>query len=186
MIEIVTTLAIMSIAMSIFTTGILQIYRFVNKTESMSITQSQINLAVLRLDKELRYAAGISTPGLLGADWYVEYLTTNTGTATCTGLRLTVTTTQPQLQLRTWPQGTYPSPAPGWATMASEVNSTQPFTVIAPDQDVAYQRLRLTLTASAGTAPTATATQTDVTFTALDTSLGTSNTTVCSEGRVIP
>ena len=184
LIEMVTTLAIMSIAMAICTSGILEIYRLVNKTGSMATSQAQINITFLHLDKELRYTTGVSTPAVVGADWYVEYLTTASGTPICAELRLDVATAQ--LQHRTWTQGSTPLVPTAWMAMASQVSAAQPFTVLAPDTDAQYQRLRLTLSASDGANTTATTASTDITFTALNTSTGTSSATVCTEGRVIP
>jgi prepilin-type N-terminal cleavage/methylation domain-containing protein len=183
LIEVVVSMTIMSVAMAIFTGGILQMYRVFNRSEATANAQSQINNAFLRLDKEIRYAAGISTPGAVGSDRYVEFLTTYTGTPVCTELRLRVAAKQ--LQRRTWVQGSSPLVPSAWVPLASEVSSTQPFTFTAADATFNFQRLQLELTATSGSGGTATPKQTDVTFTALNTSLTTTSATVCTEGRAV-
>ena len=50
-------------------------FRTANKTEAVATAQSQISIAFQRLDKEIRYAEGISTPTSSGTGWYVEYVT---------------------------------------------------------------------------------------------------------------
>jgi hypothetical protein len=184
LIDVVVSTTIMSFCMAMFTTGILQIYRFTNKNETISTTQQQINIAFMRLDKEIRYAVNISAPGQVGSDAYVEYLTANTASPVCTELRLLVSTRQ--LQRRTWVQGSSPVAPSAWLPLASNVTSTQPFTVTAADATFAFQRLELKLTATDGTGGTVSSTQTDVTFTALNSSLETSNAGICVEGRSIP
>ncbi|MBT8225096.1 MAG: prepilin-type N-terminal cleavage/methylation domain-containing protein, partial [Dactylosporangium sp.] len=183
LIEVVVAMSIMSVAMTIFTTGVVQLYRLTNHAEALATAQTQLNLAVQRLDAEIRYASGISTPAAVGGDSYVEYLLTGSGTATCVEVRLLGTATR--LQRRSWPQEN-PPPTGGWRTLAFDVTDGQPFTFIPADTTFTTQRLRLTLTAHAGGAGTGLSRQTDVTFTAVNTSLATQSATVCTEGRAVP
>jgi type II secretory pathway pseudopilin PulG len=163
--EVVVSMSIMSVLMAVFTVGIVQMYRSANHNESVSTAQSQLNVAFLRLDKEIRYAAAISTPGAVGSDFYVEYLTTSAGARRCSQLRLHAA--DRQLQLRTWTQGSPDGPATAWVPLASGVgaDSDQPF---APDPDNAsrFERLRLTLVATYG--PRDRPTSMSITFTALN------------------
>jgi len=191
MIEVTVTMVVMAVVMSVFTTAIVGMLRSANRTDTLSNAQSQLNLAFIRLDKEIRYAAGISKEMPAGADkdWYIEYLTTNTGTRLCTELRLHVATHQ--LQRRTWIQPP-PPVTPGsvtptaWIPLASNVsNPTQPFTFLAADKTTNFQRLALSLTAGTGSSP-ATSRHTEITFTALDTSLNPANPSECNEARAIP
>jgi hypothetical protein len=182
--ELIVSMTIMIVVMAMFTTGIIQIYRTVNETESTSIAQSQVNIAFLRLDREIRYASGLSVPLQVGADWYVEYVTTNTGVPVCTELRLNVAAGQ--LQRRTWVQGATPLVPSAWLPVASNVSSPQPFTLLPADATANFHRLRLALVATSGKGDTAASAETAVTFTALNTSLSTSGTAVCTEGRPIP
>jgi len=175
---------LVSIFLVMFTGGILQMYRSANKHESLSTAQSQINTAFLRLDKEIRYSSGISTPATVGSDPYVEYLMTNTGTAVCVEVRLHVS--NGQLQRRTWTQGASPLVPTAWIPLASGVSGATPFTFTAADPTYNFQRLELKLTGTAGMGTTATTKPTDVTFTALNTSLSTNSTTTCTEGRTVP
>jgi type II secretory pathway component PulJ len=184
MIDVVVAMTLMSLFMAMFTGGIVQMYRSANETEAMSTAQAQLTTSFLRLDAEIRYAAGISAPGLVGADSYVEYLITNTGVAMCTELRLDVASGQ--LQRRSWARDATPPAPSGWNPLASDVSSPQPFTRSAADSTYNFQRLRLNLVASAGGGTTGAAKQTDVTFTALNTTLLTDSDTVCADQRLLP
>jgi len=184
LIEVVVSMSIMTLFMAMFTVGMVQLYRSANKSEAVGLAQSQINIAFLRLDKELRYAAGISVPGQVGADPYVEYLVTSTGAAVCSQLRLQIASAQ--LQRRTWIRGSVPlNPGP-WTVLASNISSPAPFTLHPSDATFSHQRLQLSFTATTGPATAATTRTTDVTFTALNTSMSTTSTSVCTEGRSIP
>jgi type II secretory pathway pseudopilin PulG len=184
LVEVVVSMSIMGVFMAMFTATILGIFRTVDRSDATSTAQSQVNLAFLRLDKEIRYAAGISVPASVGADPYVEYLTANTGTPVCTELRLHLATGQ--LQRRTWTEGSAPVTPGAWVPLASNVSSAQPFTFSVADATFNFQRLRLTLVAKAGAGSTAASRLTDTTFTALNTSLATSSAAICTEGRSIP
>ncbi len=178
MTEIVVTMTVMSVVMAIFTGGIVQMFNTSDKSESLAASQAQNNIAFLRLDKQIRYASGISTPGAVNSAPYVEYLLSSTGTATCYELRLK----DAKLQQRVWVQGTSASGSP-WTVLASGVTSTQPFTYLAANATFNFQRLRLRLTATYGGNKTLSAANTDITFTAVNTTLGTSSAAVCTEGR---
>jgi type II secretory pathway component PulJ len=183
MIDVIVAMTLMSVFMGIFTDVVVQMFRSANANQVIASAQTQLTTVFLRLDKEIRYAAGISQPGPVGADSYVEYRTVNTGTPMCTELRLNVA--EGQLQRRTWPDGVTPLAPTGWIPLASEVSSSQPFTFWAADTTLNFQRLQLTLDASGG--PDTTVSRSiDVTFTALNTTLGTDSTTDCQEGRAVP
>lgn len=178
MTEIVVTMSVMSVVMAIFTAGVVQMYNTSNKTESLAVSQAQSNTAFLRLDKQIRYASGISTPGTSGGAPYVEYLLAGSGTATCYELRLL----DSKLQQRVWTQGGTIANSP-WTVLSSGVSSSQPFTYLSPDATFNFQRLRLQLTTTYGGNQTLSTANTDITFTALNTTLGTSSASVCTEGR---
>lgn len=187
LVEVATAMVLMSIFMGMFFGTITQVFRSVYRTQSTSLAQSQVNLAFLRLDRQIRYAAGISKEGTMdgSTDPVVEYLTTTGGTATCTQLRLNLTTSQ--LQVRTWTQGASPLAPTAWIPLASQVGATTPFTFIAADATLNFQQLEVRLTATDGTSESNRAARTtDVTFTALNTSLATTSTAVCGEGRSVP
>ena len=177
MTEIVVTMTVMSVVMTIFTGGILQLFNTSNKSESLAMSQAQNNTAFLRLDKQIRYASGISTPPTSGTP-YVEYLLPGSGGATCYELRLL----NNMLQQRIWPQGGAVADS-SWTVLANGVSSSQPFTYLAPDATFNFQRLRLQLTATYGGNQTMSLANADITFTALNTTLGTTSASVCTEGR---
>jgi hypothetical protein len=191
--DVMMSMVLMSVVMSIFTGGMLQMFSAGSRTQQASDAQSQVNLSFIRLDKEIRYASAISTEGLLvGGDPVVEYLSTNTGARNCTELRLNVATSV--LQLRTWVQPDPPAvpvpppvgPTPsGWSALASDISSAAPFTFQAADETFNFQRLELKLTSGAA-GGTSMSRQTDVTFTALNTTLQTVSPTECTEMRLIP
>jgi hypothetical protein len=160
-------MSIMSFLMAMFTVGMVQMYHSTNQNESLSTAQSQLNIAFLRLDDEIRYATAINTPGSVGADFYVEYLTTSPAPRTCTQLHLN--TAAQQLQLRRWPQGS-PAQATEWRALASGVSAdaNQPPFAFDPVAGSPYERLRLRLVAVYGPRDTM-KTRSDITFTALNT-----------------
>ncbi len=182
--EMVITTAIMSLCMAVITAGLLQVYRVVNKNESISTGQSQLHIAFLRLDKEIHYAAGISVPAAVGVDPYVGYLVPTAGIPVCVELRLRVAALQ--LQRRSWIQGSAPLTPSAWIPLASNLSAVQPFRFWAADPTFGYQRLEVSLTTNSGAGVTASSTHTHVPFPARNTSLATSTATVCTEGRAIP
>ena len=173
--ELLVSMSIMTVVMTIFTAGIVRMYRTANTTEVRAIAQTQLSLALLRLDRQVRYAAGIGLEYSSGADRYVEYLVIGTGGAQCYRLRLS----GGRLQQRTWPSGS--SPTLSWTTQASNLTSTYPFRRIDADDAVGFQRLEVDLaTAGAGSAPA-----TKIRFTALNTSRE-PITNTCDQGRGLP
>jgi prepilin-type N-terminal cleavage/methylation domain-containing protein len=182
--EVMVAMTIMAILMSIFTGAVLSMYRSADRVEAVSQAQSQNNTVFLRLDTAIRYASAISAPNTVGGNPYVEFLTSNTSTPVCTELRLNVSASQ--LQIRTWDQGATPLVPSAWIPIASNVTATTPFQFLDADATYNFQRLRLTLVADMKSDGIPAASTTDVTFTALNTQLGTATTTVCTEGRAIP
>jgi type II secretory pathway pseudopilin PulG len=178
LLEVVITMAIMSILMSVFTAGAVQMYRSANQAEAMSAAQSQTQLVFERLDREIRYAFGISREDPPGGVEYVEYLTTTDGKDTCNQLRLDPATAQ--LQRRSWTRGMTPG---GWTRIASNVSTppgSRPFTFTAGDN---FQSLQLHLLARPEGAAGRVVAETKVTFIALNTPRGADTSTVCTEGR---
>lgn len=196
MIEIVMSMMIMMVAMSILTAGFLQIYRATAKIDSLSNAQGQTAIAFRRLDKEIRYSSSISKPGVIGTDYYVEYVlsvsdtTTPPPTApplpttTCVELRLNASSGQ--LQRRSWPKGRTPLTPTAWLPLIASVVPAQPFALVAADPVHNYVRLNMSLTVSAGTGPNQTRRSTNVTFVALNSPFAEPEDTVCAEGRAIP
>jgi hypothetical protein len=74
----------------------------------------------------------------------------------------------------------------GWLPLASEVTAAQPFTFTAADATYNFQRMKLDVTSTNGNGTGMASRQTMLTFTALNTSLGTTSDSVCTEGRAQP
>lgn len=185
LLEVMVAMTLMMVFMAMFLSSIVQIFGAANRTEAVATAQGGANIAFARLDKELRYAAGISAPARVGGgDWYVEYLTINTGTPVCAELRLNTATAQ--LQRRSWLRDTGVPQTDDWRPLASDVTSDTPFEFFAPDATNSFQRLRINLVVTVGLGANSGSTQTDVTFSALNTSLSTESSAVCGEGRFIP
>jgi prepilin-type N-terminal cleavage/methylation domain-containing protein len=182
LVELLVSIVVLGIFMSMATAGFLNMFKTQNRTQALADAQRQLSLAFNQLDREIRYSSGISAPGLVGSEPYVEFLTTNSGSPICTELRLRPTTGQ--LQQRTWTQSTgtiTPSP---WTQLATNITTTtQPFVLTIADATLNFQRLGISLTATAGGVVTSVTRQFTATFTALNTSLNTDSSTACSEGR---
>lgn len=181
LIEVVVSMAIMTVLMSIFTTGVIQMYRVANRTEALNVTQAQVVTAFNRMDKEIRYATAISTPAQIGDAFYVEYTSTNSSGATeCT--RLSVDTGDRLMRMVKW-QGSYPT-TPVWTVLATNVTASQaPFVLVA---GLSFQRLQVRIEATYGTVAagsTGAVKSTDVTFTAVNTTNDPANALVCQDGR---
>jgi prepilin-type N-terminal cleavage/methylation domain-containing protein len=194
LIEMVVAMSLMSILMSIFVTAVVQMYRTANHTEATSRTQSQVALAFMRLDREIRYAGGVTEPKGYGSDWYVEYLTTNVAEPLCTRLRLSGGTGR--LERLTWPQDGHPGNT--WTTLvtdltvptadavaASTAAGTQPadapFSLLSGKQ-YSYQALVVVLSANGAGGESAEKADLRTTFAALN-STSNAATADCQEGR---
>lgn len=182
--EALVSMVIMAVFMGISTSSILSLYSVTNNAQGIADGQQQIGVAFGRLDRQIRYASGLSTPGLVNGEPYVEYLTTYTGTPVCTQLRVRPSTGQ--LQQRSWTQGTGTVKPTAWTQLAGDVSASTPFTVHAATATYTFQRLGVQLTATAGGPAAAMNRQFSATFTALNTSLNTQSTTACAEGRSLP
>lgn len=189
MIEVVVSLTLMAVLMTIFTTAVIDVYRNVNQTEGISTGQSELNNVFLRLDKEVRYASGISLQAKVGVEWYVEYLNTSRGTEVCTQLRLTRTGL---LQRRTWDRNQTPIQPTTWGVLGSnlgEVSGTPPFSFSAADPSkttgAASNFHQLTISLAALGRDDKHLAESSFTFTALNTSLATTSVGICTEGRTV-
>lgn len=216
LIEVVITMGIMTVVGAVFTAAVAQAYRVSNTVDARTQAQTQIRLAVQRLDQQIRYAYDITAPSTpeeaaaAGSTWYVEYLRvvdTATGAQQCNQLRLRNGT----LLLRRWTPGTPPAAQPGTAlasdldmsgyATASSAGAVVPFQV----QDASsypyaqssarasfspeFERLRVRLTSVVGGQRL----PSDLTFTALnttrttETSIAWPKADVCrTEGRPWP
>src|SRR3954452_4951388 len=79
LIEMLVGMVVMSIGLAIFTTATVQIYQALRYSERVTQVHDQLSTAFRKVEKEVRYALEINTPGSAvtkGVDyWYVEYVT---------------------------------------------------------------------------------------------------------------
>jgi prepilin-type N-terminal cleavage/methylation domain-containing protein len=151
LIELMVATAISSVVGAIAVTGIVQLQLTSRLAESRQTSQAALSQVLLRLDTEVRYASyiGATTAGQTSVDYQ-----TKDG---CVQLQLT----GDQLQRRSWTTGA----ATAWRPIASGVSSAAPFTRTTGDR----QQLTVDLTAGRQ--------QSLITFTALNTTSDTGNTT---------
>jgi type II secretory pathway pseudopilin PulG len=163
------------------------IYSGIHKQQGITDAADGNRRAYELLDKQVRYASGINTPGTAAdGNFYVEYMWSKSNgsidTYTCSQWRLNPTTDV--LQWRSWVAGTTPNPTPTFTTVDTGVinnPSTQPpFALLPPTVQGAtmqYQSLMVNFIAKRdkGTVTTTGPTMTDATgktvtigFTALD------------------
>ena len=193
--ELIVGMALMTVFMSIFLTSILLMTSTANKVQATSISATQTNQAFLRLDKTVRYASAISTPGAsrTSGDWYVELdspPTTVGGNDTCTQLRVD----SGKLQLRTWQVANGAATgtsAPDWTSIASfltngsvpTTSADAPFVALTASTSASttFQRLQVTLVATSGNSSQAT-NRAQMTFTALNSDVSAAgNATTCQQ-----
>jgi prepilin-type N-terminal cleavage/methylation domain-containing protein len=186
LLEVVVALSVMSVAMALFSGGMFQIYSAANNSEAIGSAAAQAHTAFVRLDRDIRYAGGISVVGTVGTTrTYVEYTTAAlNGATTCTQLRVDTAAGVLQMRSRTTAAGAAAGSAPvtGWSTLASYLSGPQSITRV--DADPAYrhyQELVLALTLRTGSGATAKTRRASYTFTALNTSTGTASDRVCSD-----
>lgn len=184
LIEVAVSAAVMAIAMTIFTTALVQIFWTVNKVDALSAALSQVAVAFQRLDREVRYATAISTPAQTGGDSFVEYVLSTLTTTTCVQLRLRASTGQ--LTHRTWSKDTATVTPTGWAVLLSSVSSSAPFTLTGGDTPFTPPILAINVQVAAGAGATATVRETAVAIAALNATAIQTTQTVCTEGRSVP
>lgn len=179
LVELMVGMALLSIFMAMFTGAVVAMNNSENKAQAVNITSSQLNQAYLNLDKTVRYATAINTPGVSAAagssgDWYVEMQTLNTGTEVCTQVRVDIAAQQ--LQQRKWNViNTVASTPSAWAPTASGISNgtavagptTQPFYLFTPPKAI-YQQLTINLASPSGNGVTYTNSVSSFTFTALN------------------
>jgi type II secretory pathway pseudopilin PulG len=174
LIETLMVTVLMVVVMSVVTSALLMMYRTADNVEAKSVAQSQIATALQRLDREIRYAKGISAPYSLSGSPAVDFLATQQGRSTCVQLRVSGGI----LAQRTWAYPLTGALPTTWAVLASGVTSTTPFAYAAPNDTSAYQHLTVTLTDASKTGTD----QNTATFTALNSTRTTGND-YCSAGR---
>ncbi|WP_432829941.1 hypothetical protein [Dactylosporangium sp. CA-092794] len=183
--ELAVTTGIMSVVMAIFTTGVVQLFRASDKNEAVALTQAQLNTAFLRLDRELRYAAGFGPVHTdTAGNVFVEYVNTGTASGTPECAQLELYTATGTLRRQAWPQQTGQRPLNQWAVLANNVIvAKSSFALIRPTENTAFQRLRVVLAVATNPGTGHTEATSDLTFTALNSKSSTDPSTICPEAR---
>ena len=181
MIDMMVAMTLMTIIMAIFTGTIVRMYRVAGNVDGKSAAQASINIAMQRLDREVRYAKGISTPYLVNGNQYVDMLSfQRVGTANiqqCIQVRMV----NGVLAQRTWTFNASPLNLSAWIPLASRLTSATPFTYRPPNDSVGYQQLTVALAGGSGSS----ADSNTITFIALN-SDRTTTQDYCNAARAIP
>ncbi len=187
--ELVVSMTVMLIFMGMFTGAIMVLTGSQTKAQSTSETSAVTNTAFLWLDKTVRYAAAISSPGTGSGtgDWYVEFRVTHTGSEVCTQARLDIA--KGQLQRRSWQViGSTASGVTPWVPVVSGLvngsaaanSADQPFVTKAPTSSEGFQQLTINLVATGGPANAPTTSRATFSFTAINSTLP-PPTSICQE-----
>jgi type II secretory pathway pseudopilin PulG len=174
LIDMMVAMTVMTIVMAVFTASILRTYRTAETVEARSVTQTQISTAMQRLDRQIRYAKGISDPYTIAGVVYVDLLAVQQTKRQCIQLRVM----DGVLSQRTWTYQASPLNLSGWTAIAYGLTSTTPFTYLPPTDTLGYQQLTVTLGGGSGSGTDANT----VTFTALN-SDRTTGQDYCSAAR---
>lgn len=189
LIEVIVATSVMAVIMVMVTGAVLEIYSDVNRTDGIATARDQIGNSFRRLDKELRYATWVATPGQVGTGWYLEF-------ATPTNCQQLVFKNGVLTKAAWTLPGTTPGTPTTIATDLAQTGSTAPFTVYAPGDrpyasaspnvsgvgsvyELEHTQVRLRLTGQVGK----TTLPLDVLFTAQNTNRNTSALNDCSKGR---
>jgi hypothetical protein len=174
--ELIVGMAVISVCGAIFSAGILEFNASSDANDSLTSAQAQTDTAFERLDKEIRYASGISTPAHVNTSWYVEYAS---NPDRCTQLRMTDTTGLLQSRTQT---GT--GAISGWRQLASQLSGARGFTrTAAADNAGRNQQLSVNFTLSTGSRWAEATRPVSFTFTALNTSPDTADAVCGGMGR---
>ncbi|MBU2664643.1 prepilin-type N-terminal cleavage/methylation domain-containing protein [Actinoplanes bogorensis] len=126
LIELLVGMGLMSVILVIVMGGLLEVYSSTNRVDSVTVARDQLTTSFRRLDKEIRYANWVATPGAVNGNWYLEYATS----AGCRQLALK----NGVLTTASW---TLPSTTPGTPTTIGTnlalTGTTAPFTVYLPN-----------------------------------------------------
>jgi Tfp pilus assembly protein PilV len=198
LIELLVGMLIMTVCGGIFLGAAVTLSRVTAKTQSVTASASQTNLAYLSVDRIVRYASAVSPPGKSGTGrWYVELRDTTSGSEVCTQLRIDNSTKQ--LQRRTWSTADMTTLTPfrqistGFTNTAADDSdeSDDPFVLVpnplkppaTPPSTASanHPRLIVTLTAAAGSSDTSSTSKSSFTLTALNSTLPAPTGPICQQ-----
>lgn len=126
--ELLVGMSVMAVFLAMATGAIITLVRTQTRAQAVTTSTAQLSAAYQRLDRSVRYASAISTPGQANGAWWVELKTKgalSTDPTTCTQLR--VSTATQQLAARSWTvasdgSGTVTGPT-AWTPWASFVTN---------------------------------------------------------------
>jgi prepilin-type N-terminal cleavage/methylation domain-containing protein len=177
--EVMVAMAVTSVVMALATTGMVQMYGFSDRSDVLSSNMMQLQIAFQQLDRSVRYATAISQPNATATtsgDWYVEWSSVTGTTTLCSQLRLEGSSGL--LQRRSQAAGGQVS---GWGTVASFLTWAQPFTLqAASTSGYPHQRLTVDVTVQSAVNSSQPGRRSTISFTALNTSLTTLSSGVCT------
>jgi prepilin-type N-terminal cleavage/methylation domain-containing protein len=177
LIEVMISMSLMAVVMTLVGSGVVLSYQIGNRTDALANVQASLHTTFSRLDAQVRYADGVSIPGAVGTNQYVEFISTAAGgTWVCTQLRAAPSTGL--IQTRTLKQG---GAVGTWSTLASQVVTPVSFARSgASVSGATHQQLTVTLSVKAGKGTTAESASAAMTFTALNSTVDTASDTSCS------
>ena len=184
--ELVVGMAIMALFMGMFTGAVVMMNSALNKAQAVNSSSTQLNNAFLALDRTVRYAAAISTPGVgPSGDSYVEIRTLASGSEKCTQLQADVATKQ--LRRRTWDVPLVGG-TPAWVPVASEITNgavtsgaDKPFQLKTAGRNVTLQQLAVNLVSSSGFGTAQTPSRSSFSFTALNSTIPVPVAPICQQ-----
>lgn len=183
LIEMVVSLSVLAIFLTIFTGATVSIYSTTNRAEALMDSSAQAHLAFNRLDLSVRYASAIGQPRPDTAGNPTVAFRSGVAEGTiCTQLR--VDQSSRQLQQRTWSvvDGGWDA-LTGWTVLASSVRAADgvaAFTLTEPGE-IPRQQLTIRLVATSGPDSSASTAQVDATFVAFNSTEQTVPDGVCTE-----
>ena len=175
--EVLISMTIMAVVMSVFTGGVLLMYRTLNRADADAVVQLRTTTAFTRLEREIRYAKRIFTQVAETNGWTVRFVMVDPddGVEKCVQLWLPATDNDGDagrvtLVERRWPTtgastaGTFRALAPGFTPPAGTPFAVQPL-----DDDSNFDRLTVTLSTGQGAAGRGAAQSYNLTYTAQNT-----------------
>lgn len=178
LVELLVVTPVLLIVTGLVLSTLISAYGAESSVQSASQASSQVTLAFMELDGEIRYAADINVPGSYNSNYYVEWesdWTQNTqNEPTCT--QLEYNNASGALQQRSWLEN---ASAPAtWQVLASGLKtsiSTDPFSLSAPSGSP--WQLSVSLTSVMGSGASQGTAQSSFTVTSLDTTSSSSDGT---------
>ncbi len=144
LVEMIVAMGIFAVLLAIFATAVQSFSASTVRALRTSDQSTQARTVFNLFDKQLRAASAISTPALVGVNWYVEYLDSTAASSTCT--QWVVRTDTDVIATRRWTVGA--TTAPAWRTVGTNVTNTtvqNPFGLIVSTTVVPRQRLSVNL-----------------------------------------